>query len=86
MSYYNSKNKSFRPWLHFIERKTKLLSAIHSFFSIYFSFFSLFFSIFYFFSNFANFSLVILIKYILFYKNIFNKNNEAQICEILRIL
>ena len=45
MSYYNSKNKSFRPWLHFIERKTKLLSAIHSFF---------------------------------FYKNIFNKNNEAE--------
>ena len=28
MSYYNSKNKSFRPWLHFIERKTKLLSAM----------------------------------------------------------
>ena len=28
MSYYNSKNKSFRTWLHFIEQKTKLLSAI----------------------------------------------------------
>ena len=28
MSYYNSKNKSFRTWLHFIELKTKLLRAI----------------------------------------------------------
>ena len=27
-------------------------------------------------------SLVILIKYILIEKNIFNKNNEAEICEI----